>query len=304
MNTKKTYTVTIGIPAHNEEANIGLLVKELLKQNLHGLNLKKVIVASDNSTDTTCEIVSDLGKVYPKVKLIKSVKRLGKPGQINKIFSHSNTDFVVILDADVTVASNDALYNLILPMIEDTGISLTSGISIPNSPQNFAQRVAFAGFTFWDYSRFITVNSELYYCEGPIRAFRKDLYEKIAFPPTIAEDVYPYLYAMENGFKFKRALSAQIEYKLPSTLTDYVKQMTRAIKTVGAQEKYFSRKTISKYYTIGPKSKIISFIHCFNEYPIEMLFYVGLLGLPKIKSLFLIPMDSGVWNVVLSTKKV
>jgi len=58
MADKKT--LAIGIPAHNEEANIGFLIKALLEQESRLYVLTEIIVASDASTDKTVELVKAL----------------------------------------------------------------------------------------------------------------------------------------------------------------------------------------------------------------------------------------------------
>ena len=57
MKKHKKLTVTIGIPAYNEEKNIGRLLRALLRQKTNGLSIKKIIVISDASTDKTSQIV-------------------------------------------------------------------------------------------------------------------------------------------------------------------------------------------------------------------------------------------------------
>ena len=54
---KNSLTLTVGIPAYNEEANIIQLIDDILKQEYDGLELMKVIVSSDASTDSTDELV-------------------------------------------------------------------------------------------------------------------------------------------------------------------------------------------------------------------------------------------------------
>ena len=50
MNTQ---SITIGIPAYNEEANIKYLLKLLLNQKIKNAAIHEVIVVSDGSTDGT-----------------------------------------------------------------------------------------------------------------------------------------------------------------------------------------------------------------------------------------------------------
>ena len=55
MRNNQKPTIEIGIPALNEEANIGYLIESLLKQDKSGYELKRILVSSDGSTDRTVE---------------------------------------------------------------------------------------------------------------------------------------------------------------------------------------------------------------------------------------------------------
>ena len=66
----KKLTVTIGIPAYNEEKNIGRLLKSLSNQKGDDFTLNEIVVLSDGSTDMTNEIVHSQSKLNRKVKLL------------------------------------------------------------------------------------------------------------------------------------------------------------------------------------------------------------------------------------------
>ena len=83
MKTKKP-TVTIGIPAYNEEANIGVLLRAIVKQRETDFVLKKIIVVSDKSTDNTANEVKKIKD--SRIKLIENRVRRGKVYNQNKIF--------------------------------------------------------------------------------------------------------------------------------------------------------------------------------------------------------------------------
>ena len=64
MKTKfKKPTLSIGIPAFNEEANIYFLLKDLLSQKMDQFNLERIIVNSDGSTDDTIEQVKRIKNI-------------------------------------------------------------------------------------------------------------------------------------------------------------------------------------------------------------------------------------------------
>lgn len=50
----KKLSVSVGIPAYNEEQNIASLIFGILKQKVNNITLKEIIVISDGSTDKYC----------------------------------------------------------------------------------------------------------------------------------------------------------------------------------------------------------------------------------------------------------
>lgn len=95
----KRKTVTIGIPAYDEEANIKNLLKSLLVQKGQNFILERIIVISDGSSDNT---IAEAGKVKNNlIELINHKKNLGKIRIQNEILKKSKSDILIILDADV-----------------------------------------------------------------------------------------------------------------------------------------------------------------------------------------------------------
>ena len=84
--------ISIGIPAYNEEKNIGRIITELKKI------ADTIIVCDDGSSDMTSEISENLGAV-----VVKHEKNLGYGSAIKTIFekaSEINTDVLITFDAD------------------------------------------------------------------------------------------------------------------------------------------------------------------------------------------------------------
>src|SRR6266567_1694371 len=115
---KKT-TLTIGIPAYNEEQNIEGFLRSLFEQKLHAVTLEEVLVYSDSSTDKTNTIVHKLKKTYPKIKLIQGKSKKGKYRRVNELFHKNKSEALVILDADIALEKDDFLETLINTFISD-----------------------------------------------------------------------------------------------------------------------------------------------------------------------------------------
>lgn len=298
----KKIAVTIGIPAHNEEANIKNLLNSILSQKRDNFELDKIIVISDGSTDSTekkvLEIISD------KVILIADGKRLSKPIRINQIFSESNSDVVVIFDADVKLENGNVLDSLIKPFLNDSEIMLVSGKSEPLAPVNFVQKVVYTGVKIWDEVK-KNSGSMMYFCEGPIRAFKKTLYKEIKFPPTSADDVYPYLFSMSRGYEFYYTPNALVRHKLPSTYADYIKQTGRYLKSENIHEKNFGSDFIKKHYTVTFSMKVKVLLKNLFMNPFWTVAYLSFMVRPKISAIFSSRKNktgSSLWEVIKSTK--
>ena len=68
MNNTRKPTVTIGIPAYNESANIGRLINDVLGQKQNHFRLAKIIVVSDCSSDATVSIVKKIAATAPIIE--------------------------------------------------------------------------------------------------------------------------------------------------------------------------------------------------------------------------------------------
>ena len=166
-------TLTIGIPAHNEEANIAHLLTDIAAQNKTDYTLTSVIVCSDGSTDKTEEIVRTF-KDLP-IHLIINRRRQGKAGVLNTIFTKSSSDSVVILDADVHI--NDPLFmqKLIMPIVKNEA-HITGARVLELPPKGIFEALLKASMT-WKRSLFESVKNgnNIYTCHGRGRAFSRKL---------------------------------------------------------------------------------------------------------------------------------
>ena len=49
-------TITVGIPAYNEEKNIKILIERIFEQKIRNAQLTQVVVISDGSIDSTTTV--------------------------------------------------------------------------------------------------------------------------------------------------------------------------------------------------------------------------------------------------------
>ena len=103
--------VIIGIPAFNEEKNIGSIITNLKKKYEH------VLVCDDGSSDSTAIVASDMG-----ANVVKHSKNLGYGAAIKTIFNEAkktDCDILVTFDADGQHEINE-INDILQPIIENT----------------------------------------------------------------------------------------------------------------------------------------------------------------------------------------
>jgi hypothetical protein len=113
INDEKLNTVSIIIPARNEEGTIEEIVKALPKLS----NDDELIFIEGNSTDNTWNKITEVAEKYKNERkiIIGRQDGKGKGDAVRKGFSVATKDILIIYDADMTVPPQDLIkfYNAI-----------------------------------------------------------------------------------------------------------------------------------------------------------------------------------------------
>lgn len=299
----KKISITIGIPAFNEETNIKSLFLDLLKQKTDNFFIKKIILSSDGSTDKTVSIIKKIND--ERIKIIDNKNRLGQGERQNQIIKLTDTDILVLLNADIRITDNKFISKLIDPILKNNA-DLTSSKLTPVKPRSFFEKVLCISEEYKN-SVFELKNegNNLFTCHGATRAFTKRLYKELNFRRSVAEDAYTYFYTTSKGFKYEYSRFAIAYYALPSTLQDHTKRSLRYFNSTLLLKNEFSDSVIKKSYKLPLLSTLLLLIKFMLKHPIYISVYLAVLMFVKIKSIFTIKNNiSDNWEISRSTKGV
>lgn len=239
-------TLTICIPAYNEEKNIERLLVILLKQQIpKNYCLRLIIIASDGSSDNTVNIVKEIAKKNKNVKLLDFKKREGKTKLMNIFFRSANEDILVMLDADVLPENEFTIANLILPFSQDANIALVSGNPKPiDKKYGLVGRASIFSYKLQKYLKEnLRGGNNFYGCHGRILALKKRFYKSTKMPvETSINDGQLYLDCKEKKFDFVFISTAVVFYKPPTTVKDFLKQSQRFRLNSRIMERFPSMK--------------------------------------------------------------
>ena len=122
-------TVSIIIPAYNEEATIIDLLACVAEQNVDGVEFE-VIVIDDGSTDQTVEILEARPELYGK--LIKQPVNGGKGAAVKAGLAEAMGDYILFQDADLEYDPAD--YSKILQPVLRFNADVVMGSRLVASP--------------------------------------------------------------------------------------------------------------------------------------------------------------------------
>lgn len=101
-------SVSVVVPARNEEKNIENCIKSIAKSN-YPTDKYEIIAVNDRSTDNTGEILSTLSREISNLKIVnideahQHINLKGKPGAVQSGIDEAKGDIVLMTDADCKV---------------------------------------------------------------------------------------------------------------------------------------------------------------------------------------------------------
>ncbi|MBL8025008.1 MAG: glycosyltransferase family 2 protein, partial [Fibrobacteres bacterium] len=192
-------TVTLIIPAHNEEYCIENKIRNALELDYPADKLE-IIVASDCSNDNTVKIA---GSIDSRIKVMDYRERGGKMRAVNRTVKIATGEIVVFTDANASYAS----YTIrqLIKHFADPKVGCVGGAKIIRNHPSAINSTGMGEGKYWKYeSSLKTAESMSGSCvgvDGSVYAVRREIYP---FPPDdiiIMDDLAVSLMLIEKGYE-------------------------------------------------------------------------------------------------------
>jgi cellulose synthase/poly-beta-1,6-N-acetylglucosamine synthase-like glycosyltransferase len=208
----------VGITAHNEEANIGRLLQQVLEQRLDKVSLEEIIVVASGCTDQTVPIAASFADREPRIQLLVQERREGKASAINLFMRQATRNILVLCSADLQLEP-DSVERLTAPLA-DPELGMTSCRPVPvNDPTTF---MGFGVHLLWELHHQINLHG---FKAGEMTAFRK-IFERIPYDTAVDEaSVEPIIRG--QGYRVRYVPEAIVHNKGAETVADFLRQRRR-----------------------------------------------------------------------------
>jgi glycosyltransferase involved in cell wall biosynthesis len=305
-DTQKKFSVTVGIPAYNEELNILYTLQSVVKQAGQLFTLEKIRVISDGSTDKTEEIVKAFSREHPMVELVADQERKGKITRLNQLCRMNESDFLIFLDADTVFESENAIEEAIRVFRGDEDVNVVAMHEIPVKAETFVERINNAGCHLWDETRlFINGGNHIHNLRGSGSVVRKKFADTLEFPVRLTTDAsFLYLKAIENnpdGFRY--AYKAHILYHSPNSLDECRIQGSRSIFDQKSHVSNYFGNWVFEKYRIPTKYKVRAVLKRMIQDPVFTTLAILLGVYVRLFPLKDEMVKKYTWKIVRSTKR-
>jgi glycosyltransferase involved in cell wall biosynthesis len=174
-----TASLSVVIPAYNEQATITKVVREVIQVP----HLHEIVIVDDCSSDGTYEFALQLAAAHPQIKLLRHPENRGKTAALRTGFAATTGEIVIVQDADLEYHPSE-INTVIEPIIEGVAdVVFGSRFQVRRAARvlYFYHYLANKGLTFL--SNLFT-NLNLTDVETGYKAFRGDIIRNMIITST------------------------------------------------------------------------------------------------------------------------
>ena len=247
--TKKKYTVSFMVPAHNEEDSIEDTLNHIF--DIDYKHIIEVIAINDTSTDNTLKIMKRLKKKYPKLIILDNKKNLGKAGSLNRALKITKGELVTVVDAD-SFPARDSLKKMVGYFDEKEVGAVTCPVLVRRKDKFFKklQAIEYQAIAFS--RKLLEYVNSIYVTPGPLALYRRTALMDInGFDEkNMTEDIEATWHLAYNGWVRRMSLSTNVTTDVPGKLKVWWVQRRRW-NIGGLQSIYKYRHALGKKGMLG-----------------------------------------------------
>ena len=223
----KLRTVSVIIPAYNEEKNIAKAIESVLNSNYPKEKLE-IIVVDDKSRDRTVEVA----KRYEKygVKVIRRKRRGNAALAKNDGIKKAKGEVIITMDAD-SVMRKDAILRF-MEAFDEGCVGISGAVRVKNK-RNIIEKLQWLEYDMILFFRKATeLIHSVYVTPGGMSAFLKEKIIEVGLfnPKSITEDQEIAFKLQKKNYKVCSCLKSIAYTLVPSTLKGFILQRVRWIR--------------------------------------------------------------------------
>ncbi len=234
-----TPSVTIVVPARNEEATLERCITSLMRVD-YPASLRTVVVVDDRSTDGTAQVLQRLASEFAELRVVsrtnEDVERnlRGKPGALQHGIDASAGELILMTDADCSVSPG--WVRGMVQQFSDPNVGLVAGLTSITGPTLF-DRIQDVEWTYTQAMAAGGIGLGIPLgCFGNNLAVRRDAFEQVGgyrrISFSVTEDLALQQAIHDAGWRVRHAIHEMTSVEsLPArSLREYITQRHRWVR--------------------------------------------------------------------------
>ncbi len=249
--TNKKYSISVLVPAFNEENTIKDTIKAIFSS---GYPIKELIVLNDGSTDRTRKIVESLLKKYKKLKLVNK-KNSGKADSLNWGLKIAKGELISVVDADSYPARNS--FEKMVGFFDTKNVGAVTCVFIPKNKDKFFEKLQEIEYNVIAFTRkLLDYVDAIYVTPGPLALYRTSALKKIkGFDPNnLTEDIEATWHLAYEGYNRRMCLNTYATTTVPDKFKPWYKQRRRwnigGLQCISKYKKCFFKKGMLGFFIL------------------------------------------------------